>query len=95
LYGVSKACKFVSKLNEWAIKSAGIRFPDRKFDTIDDYLRKKIEEFPEVMRFCKYGFLLPLEYQVLLLKERQYDFNEAVKFLKSVRIIERRHLLDG
>ncbi|SFD86435.1 ATP-dependent helicase Lhr and Lhr-like helicase [Chitinophaga sp. CF118] len=61
------------------------------FDTIDNHLETEITTNPAAMDFSKYGSLLPLKYQILLLKEKQFDFCTAMDFLTNVQVVEKLH----
>jgi ATP-dependent Lhr-like helicase len=61
------------------------------FDAIDHYLEIEITTNPAAMSFSKYSSFLPLKYQILLLKEKQFDFHAAVNFLRNVNVVEMLH----
>lgn len=62
-----------------------IEAASKAFDNVDSYIEEAIVKCPEIMGFSKFGRLLPLKYQVRLLKENQYDFYTAMDFLTTSR----------
>lgn len=54
---------------------------------IDDYLEELLVDKPALIEFSKWGSLLPIKYQVTLLKNRYYDFAGAFDFIEKARLI--------
>jgi ATP-dependent Lhr-like helicase len=54
---------------------------------IDALVSNALENSPAILGFSKWGSLLPVEFQVKLLKDKFYDFVSADKFIKSIQII--------
>lgn len=55
---------------------------------IDEHLSDLIDKRPQILSFSKWGSLLPRKFQVELLKRKYYDFNAAIKFIDSCKIVE-------
>ncbi|MDR2238137.1 MAG: DEAD/DEAH box helicase [Chryseobacterium sp.] len=58
----------------------------------DQPLTDLLERLPEILSFSKWGAYLPLRYQVALLKNRYFDFEETFKFLSDLNIVENKVL---
>jgi len=52
---------------------------------IDLGIRQLLEESPALLQFSKWGHLLPVKYQILLLKNRYFDFPGANALLSKVQ----------
>ncbi|MBS1595606.1 MAG: DEAD/DEAH box helicase [Bacteroidetes bacterium] len=57
-------------------------------DEIDFHLENIIRLNPSIMEFSKWGVFLPIQYQILLLKERYFDFDQTKAFIDKVNFIE-------
>jgi len=56
------------------------------YDDLDSHLVKKVLNDPTELSFSKFGHHLPFKYQVLLVKDKRYDFAGAMDFLSTVNI---------
>ncbi|RDI14426.1 DEAD/DEAH box helicase [Flavobacterium sp. AG291] len=55
-------------------------------DGIDDALKEIIEK-GSIDLNSKWGYLLPIEYQIKLVKQKYYDFTGALRFLKQIEAV--------
>lgn len=55
---------------------------------IDTALEIALVETPTLIDFAKWGLLLPLKYQRLILKAKYFDFDGASNFLKHIKLIQ-------
>lgn len=55
---------------------------------IDNYLTQLLTDRPGILSFSKFGSYLPLKYQLILLKAQYYDFEGAIQFLQTVKLVE-------
>ncbi|MFC4213535.1 DEAD/DEAH box helicase [Pedobacter lithocola] len=55
---------------------------------IDSALISMLESNPAVMEFSKWGTLLPLQYQLIILKLKIYDFTHTEIFLSTCEFVE-------
>jgi len=54
---------------------------------INEYISNLILASPALLDFSKWGLFLPIEFQVELMKNKYYDIEGTVHFLKSIRLI--------
>jgi len=54
---------------------------------VDVIIEQLIIENPNIIRFSKWGFLLPLKYQILLMKDKYFDIPGCLEFVRKVKII--------
>ena len=54
---------------------------------VDNHLSKLLEKNPTILDFSKWGILLPKKYQISLLKQKYYDLESTIKFLKSIKLV--------
>lgn len=54
---------------------------------VDNHLSKLLEQNPTILDFSKWGILLPKKYQISLLKQKYYDLESTIKFLKSIKLV--------
>lgn len=59
-----------------------------KYEQINDYLIAELKDNESLIGFSKWGKYLPLIYQVEILKERYYDFENAIDLLNNINLIE-------
>lgn len=59
-----------------------------KYEKIDDYLIEELKDNETLIEFSKWGKYLPLTYQSEILKERYYDFENAIDLLNNINLIE-------
>jgi len=59
-----------------------------KYERINNYLVEILKENDSLIKFTKWGEYLPLEYQVDILKERFFDFEEALDLITNINLIE-------
>ena len=52
---------------------------------VDNLISDALQSNPVLLDFSKWGTLLPVKFQVSLLKEKFYDFEGAKKFIKFVQ----------
>jgi ATP-dependent Lhr-like helicase len=53
---------------------------------VDFHLTQLLEEKPAILEFSKWGYLLPLKYQIQLLKQKYFDF-QVLDSLSSIKFI--------
>ena len=56
---------------------------------IDFHLENDISSNPSILDFSKWGGYLPLKFQIEVLKQKFFDFESAILFLKNLRIVEK------
>lgn len=54
---------------------------------INNYITNLLITSPALLDFSKWGLFLPIEFQVDLMKNKYYDVESTIHFLKSVRLI--------
>lgn len=54
---------------------------------MDKELEKTITLNEALLEFSKFGSYLPINFQVEILKERYFDFEEVLSFLDRVRLV--------
>ena len=59
-----------------------------KYEKINDYLIAELKENESLIGFSKWGEYLPLEYQAEIVKERYYDFENAIDLINNMNLIE-------
>ncbi len=59
-----------------------------KYENINDYLIAELKENESLIGFSKWGEYLPLEYQAEIVKERFYDFENAIDLINNMNLIE-------
>lgn len=59
-----------------------------KYVKINDYLIAELKENESLIGFSKWGEYLPLEYQAKIVKERFYDFENAIDLINNMNLIE-------
>lgn len=62
----------------------------RCFEKIDSIVEIELEQFPHILDFSKWCFLLPQKYKISLLENKYYDFEGALKFISNIRFVENR-----
>ncbi len=60
---------------------------NRIYTSIDSYLIREIDRNKVLIEFTKWGKYLPKDYQVIILKERFFDFENAIKFFNNIRLV--------
>ncbi len=58
------------------------------YEKINDYLIAELKENESLIGFSKWGKYLPLEYQAEIVKERYYDFENAIDLINNMNLIE-------
>jgi ATP-dependent Lhr-like helicase len=53
---------------------------------VDFHLTQLLEEKPAILEFSKWGYLLPIKYQIQLLKQKYFDF-QALDSIRSIKFI--------
>lgn len=59
-----------------------------KYVKINDYLIAELKKNESLIGFSKWGEYLPLEYQAEIVKERYYDFENAIDLINNMNLIE-------
>lgn len=59
-----------------------------KYRQINDYLIAELKENESLIGFSKWAEYLPLAYQAEIVKERYYDFENAIDLLNNINLIE-------
>lgn len=57
------------------------------YENVDLHLKEKLLENDSLLAFSKWGTYLPLEYKIAILKERYFDFEGAIDFIKKLRVL--------
>lgn len=58
------------------------------YSKIDDYLTTELKENESLIGFSKWGTYLPIEYQSQIVKERYFDFENAIELINKMNLIE-------
>jgi ATP-dependent Lhr-like helicase len=58
------------------------------YSKIDDYLINELKVNESLIGFSKWGTYLPIEYQSQIIKERYFDFENAVELINRINLIE-------
>jgi ATP-dependent Lhr-like helicase len=58
------------------------------YSKIDDYLATELKENESLIGFSKWGTYLPIEYQSQIVKERYFDFENAIELINNMNLIE-------
>ncbi len=58
------------------------------YSKIDDYLITELKMNESLIGFSKWGSYLPIEFQSQIVKERYFDFENAVELINSINLIE-------
>lgn len=61
-----------------------------KYQQIDDHLLAGLKKNKSLIGFSKWGSYLPLDYQVKIVKERYYNFEDAIELLNNINLVEAR-----
>lgn len=69
---------------EFREKISRVELADFDFDMI---LENMLANNPAILNFSKYGKLLPLKFQIEILKNSHYDFYKGKEFLKHLRVL--------
>jgi ATP-dependent Lhr-like helicase len=70
-----------------------MRFDDLKskimniYNSVDSYLKEKLEEDDKYLFFSKWGQYLSDEYKIRILKDRYFDFDRAIDFINRINFI--------
>lgn len=59
-----------------------------KYEQINEYIIAELKENESLIGFSKWGKYLPLDYQAAIVKERYYDFKNAIEFINNINLIE-------
>lgn len=59
-----------------------------KYEQINDYLIIELKKDKLLIEFTKWGKYLPLDYQVEIVKERYFDFKNAIELLNNINLIK-------
>lgn len=54
---------------------------------IDTYITNLLQTNPALLDFSKWGFFLPIKFQVNLLKQKYFDFNKAEALINSIKFV--------
>lgn len=58
------------------------------YSKIDDYLITELKVNESLIGFSKWGTYLPIEYQSQIVKERYFDFENAIELINNMNLIE-------
>jgi len=61
---------------------------NEKYGQINDYIIAELKENESLIGFSKWGEYLPLAYQAEIVKERYYDFENAIDLINNINLIE-------
>lgn len=78
---------FDIEINETEFTSL-IEKVNQVFKRIDDLLITELKENKSLIGFSKWGIYLPVEYQSQILKERYFDFANAIALINNMKFIE-------
>lgn len=59
-----------------------------KYKQIDEYLKTELKDNESLIGFTKWGKYLPLEYQTEIVKERYFDFENAIELINNMNLID-------
>lgn len=59
----------------------------KTFDNIDSYLRENLSENDKLLSFSKWSVYLPIAFKMEIVKERYFDFENAMDFLNKIKHI--------
>ena len=85
LYEYQSLLEINIKKSEFEILVSNI---NEKYKNLDKYLELELKKNRALIEFCKWGKYLPLQYQIEILKERFYNFNEAIKLLNRINLVK-------
>ncbi len=60
---------------------------NKVYSKIDNYLKLALEENESLLGFSKWGSYLPMKYKCQILKERYFDFESAMEFINSIKLV--------
>ena len=87
-------CKLDNPSSSFDIEASAIQLRTKwptlqlAFNNIDEHLSELIEKRPQILNFSKWGSLLPIRFQVELLKQKYYDFDAAFRFIDTFKFVE-------
>ena len=55
---------------------------------IDSHIELYLQKNPNLLKFSKWGEYLPLDYKIKLLKDTYFDFEETLKIINTISIVE-------
>lgn len=55
---------------------------------LDESIERLIQQNPNILNFSKWGIHLPFPYKVKLIKEKVFEIDATVLFLKSLKLVE-------
>lgn len=61
-----------------------------KYEQINEHLITELKENESLIGFSKWGIYLSLAYQAEIVKERYYDFENAIELINNINLIETR-----
>ncbi len=59
-----------------------------KYENINEYLLIELKENESLIGFSKWGKYLPLDYQIEIVKERFYDFENTIELINNINLVE-------
>ena len=65
-----------------------IKNVNQVFNNIENYLVTELKENESLIGFSKWGTYLPIEYQSKIVKERYFDFENAIELINNMNLIE-------
>lgn len=65
-----------------------IKDVNQVFSNIDNYLVTELKENESLIGFSKWGTYLPIEFKTSIVKERYFDFENAIELINSMNLIE-------
>jgi ATP-dependent Lhr-like helicase len=75
------------KISEEELKSSWGKWNIAE-EELDLLLKQKIETAPGILGFSKWAFYLPLSFQIMLLKQKYFDFGSAKELLDGMKLIK-------
>ena len=57
------------------------------FEQIEKTITNLLQTNPSLLDFSKWGFFLPIKFQVNLLKQKYFDFNNAEALINSIKFV--------
>ncbi|SHF03585.1 DEAD/DEAH box helicase [Dysgonomonas macrotermitis] len=55
---------------------------------VDNTISRLLEDKPAILDFSKWGKLLPPKYQTILVRDKYYDIENTVEFLRNIQLVE-------
>lgn len=84
-------CDMDDKTSSFCINTSKENFESiikKEYFGVDEYIGNLLDEKPSVLDFSKWGKFLPKPYRISLLRDKYYDINNTITFLKKINLIQ-------